>query len=108
MVCVEAVASLCLLQLWKVLLWFPAFTKAAFILRIQIGRDVKCLTASSLGTQTHPYPCLVLPGSSCLQVNTSHTALLQKLACYFIYVRHWRTLGEWYESSGDGQSPYEG
>lgn len=90
------------------LLWLPSFTQVVFIPRIQSSREAKCLTASSSGTQTCPSPCLSLSGSSCLQANTSHTALLLTLACYFIYVRHWRTLGEWYASPGDGQSLYEG
>lgn len=92
MVCVEAMALFCLLRFWTVLLFgFPPPPKLS--------------SFSEFRSAEMPNARLPPPKAH------RHTLTLDTQHCcrhlHFIYVRHWRTLGEWYPSSADRQSLYE-
>lgn len=96
-VCIAAMAPLCLLRSWTVLLHDSTPPKLSSFSEIRSAEmpNAQMLDCLFLGYTGTPYSCFSL-GLSASRPTLSHTALLQTLACYSIYVRHRRTLREWY------------
>jgi len=105
-VCIEAMAPLCLLRSWTVLLHDSPPTQAVFILRNQISRDAKCPNTGLPPPWVHGHALsLLLTGSFCLQANSlSHSTAADTWMPFHVCEAPGEPCMNGTISPGDGQS----